>query len=115
MGQRRRRAEDKQPPVSYPGADGDELSLRPTMSPGTRRAVMDLAARPGASADDLWRRRSELLFERLAVSWTTAGLDPLTRQAELLGRYRMASIDERAWVDATVRRHVAEHFPELAD
>ena len=34
-------------------------------------------------------------------------------QKELLGRYRMATSDERRFVRDTLREHVAEHFPEL--
>ena len=54
-----------------------------------------------------------MLFERLAVSWTISGLE-ITRQKELLGRYRMATDDERRFVRDTLREHAAEHFPELA-
>ena len=46
------------------------------------------------------------------MRWTIAGL-PLERQDELLGRYRMASPEERAWVRDALREHVAENFPEL--
>jgi hypothetical protein len=46
------------------------------------------------------------------VRWTIAGL-PLERQDELIGRYRMASVDERAWVRDVLREHVATNFPEL--
>jgi len=60
----------------------------------------------------MWRRRSELLFERLAVSWTIAGL-PLTRQKELLGRYRMADQDTQRWVRETIAEHMRRHHPEL--
>ena len=42
-------------------------------------------------------RAIELLFERLAVSWTIAGLE-IKRQQELLGRYRVASAAEREFV-----------------
>ena len=62
--------------------------------------------------EDAWQRATELLFERLAVSWTIAGVET-SRQKELLGRYRMASGDERQFVRDSLRRHVAEHFPEL--
>ncbi len=58
------------------------------------------------------QRATELLFERLAVSWTIAGLE-LRRQKELLGRYRMASAAERDFVRESLRAHVAENFPEL--
>ena len=46
------------------------------------------------------------------MSWTISGLE-ITRQKELLGRYRMASTDERRFVRDTLREHAAEHFPEL--
>ena len=57
-------------------------------------------------------RATELLFERLAVSWTISGV-PISRQKELLGRYRMASDAERAFVRESLRAHLAEHFAEL--
>ena len=47
-----------------------------------------------------------MLFERLAVEWTIAGL-PLTRQKELLGRYRLADSDTRRWVRETIDRHLS--------
>ncbi|MGH3016637.1 MAG: hypothetical protein ACRDNN_16955, partial [Gaiellaceae bacterium] len=56
-------------------------------------------------AEDLAQRRAELLFERLALRWTIAGL-PLEGQKELLGRYRMADGDTRAWVAEVVNRHM---------
>ena len=56
----------------------------------------------------------EFLFERLAVSWAVAGTDPLTRQKELLARFRMASQTERAWIRDVLREHVAENFPDLS-
>ena len=37
----------------------------------------------------------------------------ITRQKELLGRYRMAGAAERQFVRDTLREHAAEHFPEL--
>jgi len=46
------------------------------------------------------------------VSWTISGLE-ISRQKELLGRYRMATTDERRFVRDTLREHVAENFPEL--
>jgi len=73
----------------------------------------DFLCEPGGlDRDDAWQRATELLFERLAVSWTIAGLE-ITRQKELLGRYRMASPDERRFVRESLRAHVAEQFPEL--
>ena len=46
------------------------------------------------------------------MSWTITG-EPITRQRELLGRYRMASQAERAFVRESLREHLDEHFPEL--
>ncbi len=66
----------------------------------------------GLEREDAWQRGVELLFERLAVSWTIAGLE-LTRQKELLGRYRLASQPERLFVRESLRAHVQRHFPEL--
>lgn len=115
MSRRRPRAEDKQPPVEYRDPEGNVLALRGSMTPGTRRLIMDLAPRGAQTLDDAWQRRGELLFERLAVSWAIAGLEPITGQRPLLDRYRIASGPEREWVDRTVREHVHEHFPELGD
>jgi DNA-binding IscR family transcriptional regulator len=50
--------------------------------------------------------RHIVLFERFAVSWTIAGL-PLTRQKELLGRYRLADDETRRWVRASLDEHIA--------
>ena len=66
----------------------------------------------GLDREDSWQRAAELLFERLAVSWTIEGLE-IDRQKELLGRYRMASTSERQFVRSVLREHVSEHFPEL--
>jgi len=48
-------------------------------------------------------------IDRLVVD---AGLE-LTRQADLLGRWRMSSEAERGFVRMSLRTHLAEHFPEL--
>src|SRR5437899_11936568 len=84
--------------TDYADPDGNVLTLRDRLSDGTLRKLRELDARPAATADDRWQRREELLFERLATRWTIAGL-PLEGQRELLGRYRMADPDTRAWVD----------------
>jgi hypothetical protein len=97
----------------YTDPEGNVLTLRDELSAGTVRKVRQLDSTPASSAEDRWQRRGELLFERLAVSWTIAGL-PLEGQRELLGRYRMASGDERRWIRDTIERHLAEHQPELS-
>jgi hypothetical protein len=54
----------------------------------------------------------EYLFERLAVSWEIAGL-PLEGQRELLGRYRMASSDERRQVREALVEHLRDRHPDI--
>ena len=98
--------------TDYRDADGGVLTLRDELTPGTLRQLEQLDARPGASGDDLWQRRAELLFERLAVRWEIAGL-PLESQKELLGRYRMASADERRWVRETLAEHLRTRHPDV--
>jgi hypothetical protein len=104
----------KAPTSEYRSPDGDVLVLRGSMTPGTRREYADTLGGSPLSQEDAWHRAVEFLFERLAVSWAVAGTDPLTRQKELLARFRMASPAERAWIRDVLREHVAENFPELS-
>ena len=99
------------PTADYRDCEGNVLTLRGSLTPGARREYADILA-GGLNREDAWQRAAELLFERLAVSWTISGLE-ITRQKELLGRYRMASHDERQFVRDALREHAAEHFPEL--
>jgi hypothetical protein len=111
----RRRGQRESAPASttdYRDAEGNVLTLRDTLTSGTLRELEQLDARPAASAEDRWQRRVELLFERLAVSWEIAGL-PLESQKELLGRYRLASSEERQWVRATLADHLRTRHPEV--
>jgi hypothetical protein len=107
MGRRsRRRGQRENAPASttdYRDAEGNVLTLR---------QLEQLESKPAASAEDRRQRRAELLFERLAVSWEIAGL-PLTTQKDLLGRYRMASGDERRWVRETLSEHLAARHPDV--
>jgi hypothetical protein len=115
MGRRSRRRGREQlaaPTTDYTDAEGNVLTLRGSMSAATRREYAQVSGGSPLSLEDAWQRSVEFLFERLAVRWTVAGL-PIERQSELLGRYRMASQDDRAWIRDVLRRHVAEHFPEL--
>jgi len=117
MGRRsRRRAQGSGAPASttdYRDPEGNLLTLRDELSAGTLRQLEQLDSKPAASADDRWQRRTELLFERLAVRWEISGL-PLDRQKELLGRYRMASADERRWVRETLAEHLRSSHPDIA-
>jgi hypothetical protein len=88
------------------------LTLRQSLSAGTIAKIGEAPAAGAATVDDAWRRRTEMLFERLAVRWEIAGL-PLEGQKELLGRYRMADTATRTWVRETLERHLTERHPEL--
>jgi hypothetical protein len=109
---RRDRATETASTDDYTDPDGNVLTLRRTVSAGSARKLAERPGGPAATADDLWQRRTEMLFERFAVSWTIAGL-PLTGQKELLGRYRMADDETRRWVRARLDEHIARHQPEL--
>ena len=87
------------------------LTLRGSLTPAARREYAGVLA-GGHNREDAWQRATELLFERLAVSWSIAGLE-IGRQKELLGRYRMATQDERRFVRDALRAHLTENFPEL--
>jgi hypothetical protein len=110
--QRKQKRERLAAPTSdYHDAEGNVLTLRGSLTPGARGEYADILA-GGLNQEDAWQRATELLFERLAVAWTISGLE-ITRQKELLGRYRMATAEERQFVREALREHAAEHFPEL--
>ncbi|MGA2925514.1 MAG: hypothetical protein ABSG43_05875 [Solirubrobacteraceae bacterium] len=110
---RRNRQRDKlaAAPAEYRDEDGSLLMLRGSLSPASRRDYAAVLA-GGQHREDAWQRGVEFLFERLAVSWSIAGV-PIERQKELLGRYRIASERERRFVRDCLRAHLHEHFPEL--
>lgn len=102
-------------PVSttdYTDAEGNVLTLRDSLTPGTIAKILEPPPGAALNQEDFWRRRQELAFERLAVRWVIAGL-PIEDQAMLLGRYRMASAEERRWVRETMAAHLERHIPEL--
>ena len=117
MGRRSRRRGEPDalaaPATNYTDEEGNVLALRGSMSLGTRRQYADALSGSPLSREDAWQRAIEFLFERLAVSWTIAGTDPIVGPKALLGRYRLASQDERRFVRDSLRAHLAEHFPEL--
>jgi hypothetical protein len=110
---KQRRPRQKVPTVDYVDADGNTLTLRQTLSRGTIAKLEEGPATAATSQEDAWHRRSELLFERLAVRWEIAGL-PLTDQKMLLGRYRMADQETQQWVRERIVEHLARHIPELS-
>jgi hypothetical protein len=115
MAKRKKQRQPRQKPatVDYRDAEGNVLTLRQSLSAATIAKIGEPPAGHAASLEDAWRRRSEALFERLAVRWEIAGL-PLTEQKMLLGRYRMADADTQRWVRETLTAHVERHIPELA-
>jgi hypothetical protein len=99
--------------VDYTDPEGNVLTLRQSLSDRTIRRINKPHKKDAASAEDVWARRNEMLFEYLVVSWEISGL-PLDDQKMLIGRYRMASSDEQRWVRETMARHIESHIPELA-
>jgi hypothetical protein len=111
---KQRRAKAPSPSVEYTDPDGNVLTLRQSLSSGTIRKIASVSPASGISIDDAWRRRTELLFERLAVRWVIADM-PIDDQQMLLGRYRMADADTQAWVRETIGSHVERYIPELRE
>jgi hypothetical protein len=107
-----RRSREPVETVDYTDAEGNVLRLRSSLSPRTIRKLSRPHRKDAASAEDVWARRNEMLFEYLAVSWEISGL-PLDDQKMLIGRYRMADSSEQQWVRETIDRHVQDHIPEL--
>jgi hypothetical protein len=95
---RQRKAEQLRAPTSV----YDGLELRGAMTPATRQ---EYAALPARVREDAWQRQVEFLFERLAVSWTVAGVT-YSKQKELLARYRMADRATQDWVQRTIDAHI---------
>jgi len=119
MGRRARRRNDGALPAGqlevptevYRDSEGNELELRGALTLKARAQYADVLG-GGHHQDDAWQRATEWLFEHLAVSWTIHGLE-LDKQKQLLGRYRMASADERRFVRDTLRTHLQEYFPDM--
>lgn len=102
-------------PVSttdYTDPEGNVLTLRDSLGSGSIRKIAKAKEKGAGTVDDDWRRRTEMLFERLAVRWEIAGL-PMDEQKLLIGRYRMADSETQAWVRRTLTEHVESHIPEL--
>jgi hypothetical protein len=108
-----KKARVKAPEFSYRDEDGSVLVLRGSLTPATRLQYAEAFSGNILSREDAWQRAVEFLFERLAVRWEIAGAPPISKQKELLGRYRFASAEERRWIRDQIRAHLAEHFPEM--
>jgi hypothetical protein len=110
---KQRRPRPKPPTVDYTDPEGNVLTLRQELSTATIAKIEEPPSGAAASQEDAWRRRSESLFERLAVRWEIAGL-PLGDQKMLLGRYRMADAETQRWVRETIAAHLDRYIPELS-
>jgi len=112
----RREVKLRAPSSDYTDAHGNVLTLRGSLTPGSRTQYAQTLASTGGRAsdtqEDAWQRAVELLFERLAVRWSIAGA-PIENQRELLARFRAASTEERAAVRMALREHCALHFPDV--
>jgi hypothetical protein len=111
---KRRKGREPAETVEYRDAEGSVLTLRQSLSDRTIRKLNKPHRKDAASAEDVWARRNEMLFEHLVVSWEVSGL-PLDDQKMLLGRYRMATSEEQRWVRETIDAHVEQHIPELVE
>jgi hypothetical protein len=109
---RRRREREPIETVDYTDPEGNVLTLRQSLSDKTIRKINKPHRKDASSAEDVWARRQEMLFERLVVRWEVAGL-PLDDQKMLIGRYRMADSDEQRWVRETISSHVERHIPDI--
>jgi len=98
--------------MDYTDPEGNVLTLRRSLSDRSIRKINKPHRRDASSADDVWARRNEMLFEYLVTRWEISGL-PLDDQKMLIGRYRMANSEEQQWVRETINAHVESHIPEL--
>jgi hypothetical protein len=110
----KRRRKEPVATVDYVDPEGNVLTLRESLSSGSIRKIEKARASGAATVDDDWRRRTEILFERLVVRWEIAGL-PISEQKLLLARYRMADSETQRWVRRTLADHVTRLIPELAE
>jgi hypothetical protein len=99
------------PTSDYTDPEGNLLTLRGALTPAARTEYAAVL-QGGLNQEDAWQRAVELLFERLAVTWTISGLE-IAKQKELLARYRASSAEERRFVRDSLRIHVTDNFPEL--
>jgi hypothetical protein len=111
---KQRNPKQKVATVDYVDSEGNTLTLRESLSASTIAKLGEAPAGDATTLEDAWHRRTEHLFERLAVRWEIAGL-PLTDQKMLLGRYRMADATTQRWVRETITAHLERHIPELAE
>ena len=98
--------------MDYTDPEGNVLTLRQSLSDRSIRKINKPHRKDASSAEDVWARRNEMLFEYLVTRWEISGL-PLDDQKMLIGRYRMADSNTKRWVRQTIDEHLERHIPEL--
>ena len=91
----------------------DELPLEWFLAPGVRLDLRGVERGAEITIADLEAALGGHALAPLEIVLLWTGAEPLTRQKDLLGRYRFATQEERRWIRDALREHLAEHFPEL--
>jgi hypothetical protein len=103
----------KAPSVPYDGGpNGLAVDLRAGLPLPARARYHEELHDLRRSTDDSWQRALEFLWEQLGTRWAVHDAE-ITARKELLGRYRLASQEERKFVREALRLHLAEYFPEM--
>ncbi|MBO9533965.1 MAG: hypothetical protein J7513_13425 [Solirubrobacteraceae bacterium] len=103
----------KAPSIAYEGGpDGLAVDLRAALPLPARQRYHAELHDLKRSTDDSWQRALEFLWEQLGTRWAVHDGE-ITARKELLGRYRLASQEERKFVREALRRHLGEYFPEM--
>ena len=80
MARRKRREREPVETVDYRDPEGNVLTLRQSLSDKTIRKINKPHPKDAASAEDVWARRNEMLFEHLAVNWESPAFRSTTRR-----------------------------------
>jgi len=103
----------KAPGIPYSGGPGGTtIELRASLPLPARERYASELHDLRRSTDDSWQRAIEFLWEQLAMRWEVAD-SAITIRKELLGRYRLATQEERRFVRDCLRQHLKEYFPEM--
>ncbi|MEH3053941.1 MAG: hypothetical protein PGN13_08035 [Patulibacter minatonensis] len=103
----------KAPSIPYEGGpEGLVVDLRAGLPLPARARYHEELHDLRRSTDDSWQRALEFLWEQLGTRIAVHGAEIRARK-ELLGRYRMASQEERKFIRESLRAHLAEYFPEM--
>ena len=109
----RRRERIRAPESEYRDEHGSLLVLRGALTPATRRSTPRSRAATSSRARTPGSAPSSSCSSASRCAGRSPGTEPITRQKELLARFRFASAEERRWIRETLRAHLAEHFPDM--